>query len=97
MLKHSSGFESTTWRCKLLSSMVYGVYLTFHRCGPRRTHVFLSIRYPVVLDAAIQSLGYGFVGTDRSTFSVLSKRRVQDWRDGATRMVRWGKKDADAH
>ncbi|KAI0785042.1 hypothetical protein C8Q75DRAFT_723287 [Abortiporus biennis] len=53
--------------------------------------------FPVVLDAAIQSNGLGFVGTDRSTFSVLSKRRVQDWHNGATRMVKWGKKGADDH
>ncbi|KAH8099351.1 hypothetical protein BXZ70DRAFT_894911 [Cristinia sonorae] len=53
--------------------------------------------YPVILDAAIQSNGLGFVGTDRSTFSILSMRRVKDWHDGAVRMVKWGKKDADAH
>ncbi|KAH9942961.1 hypothetical protein B0H21DRAFT_866317 [Amylocystis lapponica] len=53
--------------------------------------------FPVLLDAAIQSSGLGFVGTDRSTYSVLSRRRVEDWWDGATRMVKWGRKDADAH
>ncbi|KAK7695288.1 hypothetical protein QCA50_002478 [Cerrena zonata] len=53
--------------------------------------------YPVILDSAIQSNGLGFVGTDRSTFSILSMRRVQDWHGGATRLVKWGKKDADAH
>ncbi|KAI0706099.1 hypothetical protein BC835DRAFT_1260723 [Cytidiella melzeri] len=53
--------------------------------------------YPVILDAAIQSLGQGFVGTDRSTFSVLSRRRVLDWQDGAARMVLWGYKGADDH
>ena len=54
-------------------------------------------RHPVILDAAIQSLGIGFVGTDRSTFSVLSRRRVLDWQDGAARMVLWGYKGADDH
>ena len=54
-------------------------------------------RYPVILDAAIQSNGLGFVGTDRSTFSTLSRRRVMDWHDGATRMVLWGRKGADDH
>ncbi|EMD41919.1 hypothetical protein CERSUDRAFT_110476 [Gelatoporia subvermispora B] len=53
--------------------------------------------YPVVLDAAIHSYAQGFVGTDRSTFSVLSRRRVEDWQDGVTRTVKWGYKDADAH
>ncbi|EED85211.1 predicted protein [Postia placenta Mad-698-R] len=53
--------------------------------------------YPVLLDAVIQSNGLGFVGTDRSTYSTLSRRRVQDWHDGAARIVKWGYKDADAH
>ncbi|KAL6310144.1 hypothetical protein BKA93DRAFT_721989 [Sparassis latifolia] len=53
--------------------------------------------YPVLLDAAIQSNALGFVGTDRSTYSVLSRRRVEDWQDGATRMVLWGTKGADDH
>ncbi len=56
-----------------------------------------SYRHPVILDAAIQSLGLGFVGTDRSTFSILSRRRVLDWHDGAARMVLWGSKGADDH
>lgn len=54
-------------------------------------------RYPVILDAAVQSNGLGFVGTDRSTFSILSRRRVIDWHDGAARMVLWGSKGADDH
>lgn len=54
-------------------------------------------RHPVILDAAIQSGGLGFVGTDRSTFSVLSRRRVLDWHGGAARMVLWGRKGADDH
>ena len=65
--------------------------------SPYCTNVSLHYRYPVILDAAIQSLGLGFVGTEHSTFSILSKRRVQDWHGGASRMVKWGFKDADAH
>ena len=53
--------------------------------------------YPVILDAAIQASGMGFVGTDRSTFSILSRRRVMDWNDGVTRMFKWGRKGADDH
>ncbi|PCH33026.1 hypothetical protein WOLCODRAFT_129563 [Wolfiporia cocos MD-104 SS10] len=53
--------------------------------------------YPVILDAVIQSLGMGFVGTDRSTFSILARRRVVDWNDGAIRTVKWGRPDSDAH
>ncbi|KZT08882.1 uncharacterized protein LAESUDRAFT_648242 [Laetiporus sulphureus 93-53] len=53
--------------------------------------------YPVILDAVIQSRGMGFVGTDRSTFSVMARRRVSEWNGGAVRTVKWGHPDADAH
>lgn len=53
--------------------------------------------YPVLIDAAIQSAALGFVGTDRSTYSVVSRRRVETWNDGATRTVLWGFKGADDH
>jgi len=53
--------------------------------------------YPVLIDAVIQSSGVGFVGTDRSTMSVLARRRVESWQDGAVRIVKWGKPDADDH
>lgn len=67
--------------------------------GSSRTDKFVPCfyRYPVILDAVIQSNGLGFIGTDRSTFSILSMRRNKDWQNGATRMVLWGQKDADAH
>ena len=42
------------------------------------------------LDAAVQSLGAGFVGTSRSTMSLIAERRVKDWYDGPTREVSWG-------
>ncbi|RPD59329.1 hypothetical protein L226DRAFT_548405 [Lentinus tigrinus ALCF2SS1-7] len=51
--------------------------------------------YPVVLDAVIQSMGMGFVGTDRSTFSHMARMRVTDWNHGAARMVKWGHIGAD--
>ncbi|KAJ3487322.1 hypothetical protein NLI96_g3606 [Meripilus lineatus] len=53
--------------------------------------------YPVLIDAYIQSASLGFIGTDRSTFSIVAKRRVKDWHDGAVRMVKWGTPDADNH
>ncbi|KAJ7512366.1 hypothetical protein B0H11DRAFT_2151873 [Mycena galericulata] len=37
------------------------------------------------------------IRTDRSTFSILSLRRVRSWHDGATRMVLWGRPGADDH
>lgn len=54
-------------------------------------------RYPVLIDAVIQSGGAGFVGTDRSTMSILARRRVHSWRDGVTRIVKWGTPEADNH
>lgn len=53
--------------------------------------------FPVLIDAAIQSGGLGFVGTDRSTMSILARRRTQSWQDGPYRIVRWGKLGADDH
>ncbi|KEP54707.1 GDP-fucose protein O-fucosyltransferase [Rhizoctonia solani 123E] len=52
--------------------------------------------YPVVLDAVFQSLGAGFVGTDRSTMSLLAQRRVEAWNNGVGTFVRWGAPNADA-
>ena len=54
-------------------------------------------RYPVLVDAYVQSAGMGFIGTDRSTFSIVAKRRVKDWHGGAVRTVKWGTPDADVH
>ena len=54
-------------------------------------------RYPVIIDAVVQSGGMGFVGTHLSTFSVLAQRRVEDWQRGVTRTVKWGFKGADDH
>ncbi|KXN88805.1 hypothetical protein AN958_06674 [Leucoagaricus sp. SymC.cos] len=53
--------------------------------------------YPVLIDAVIQSGGIGFVGTDRSTMSILARRRVQSWRNGVVRTIKWGKSGADDH
>jgi hypothetical protein len=53
--------------------------------------------FPILIDAAIQSGALGFVGTDRSTGSILAHKRVRTWNDGAVRMVRWGSPGADDH
>lgn len=53
--------------------------------------------YPALLDAVFQSSGIGFVGTGKSTMSLLARKRVEDWDDGIGVMVKWGSKDADAH
>ncbi|TFK56649.1 hypothetical protein OE88DRAFT_1670074 [Heliocybe sulcata] len=53
--------------------------------------------YPVLVDAVVQSGGVGFVGTDRSTMSLLARRRVEDWQGGVTRTAKWGYEGADAH
>ena len=62
-----------------------------------RTSPPVVVRYPVIVDAVVQSKGMGFVGTDRSTFSIFARRRVEDWQRGATRTVKWGYKGADDH
>ncbi|KAI0315253.1 hypothetical protein OF83DRAFT_366370 [Amylostereum chailletii] len=53
--------------------------------------------YTLLIDAVIQSSGVGFLGTDHSTMSVLAGRRVEDWQNGVSHMVKWGTPDADAH
>ncbi|KAJ7173653.1 hypothetical protein C8R46DRAFT_1189838 [Mycena filopes] len=53
--------------------------------------------YPILIDAAIQSGGLGFVGTDRSTVSVMARKRVVAWNGGAVRTVMWGSPGADDH
>lgn len=68
----------------------------------RPTRIFDPIsltisRYPVLIDAVIQSSGVGFVGTDRSTMSILARRRVQSWQDGAVRTLKWGRLGSDDH
>ncbi|KAJ7780321.1 hypothetical protein DFH07DRAFT_794610 [Mycena maculata] len=51
--------------------------------------------YPTFIDGAIQSGGLGFVGTWKSTVSILADRRVSAWQNGAVRTVHWGYKGAD--
>ncbi|KZT30814.1 hypothetical protein NEOLEDRAFT_1174185 [Neolentinus lepideus HHB14362 ss-1] len=53
--------------------------------------------YPVLVDAVVQSGGAGFVGTDRSTMSLMARRRAEDWQGSVTRTVRWGSLGADEH
>jgi len=53
--------------------------------------------YPVFIDAVIQSQGAGFVGTDRSTMSIIAARRVGSWQNGPHKMVKWGSIGADDH
>ncbi|KAJ7780325.1 hypothetical protein DFH07DRAFT_1026703 [Mycena maculata] len=53
--------------------------------------------YPILIDAAIQSGGLGFVGTDRSTVSLMARKRVETWHGGAVRTVLWGSVNADDH
>ena len=53
--------------------------------------------FPVLIDAGIQSSGIGFVGTDKSTMSILARRRVQAWPGGSVRTIKWGRVGADDH
>jgi hypothetical protein len=40
-----------------------------------------------VVDQVAQSLAVGFVGTEDSTFSLVSMRRVQDWNHGPAVLI----------
>ncbi|KAJ7272628.1 hypothetical protein B0H12DRAFT_1007870 [Mycena haematopus] len=46
--------------------------------------------FPILIDAVIQSGSLGFVGTDRSTVSIMARKRVESWHGGVYRMVKWG-------
>ncbi|KAJ7631211.1 hypothetical protein FB45DRAFT_917836 [Roridomyces roridus] len=75
-----------------------GVYeLGWARPDHSRTKELYGDWHFILIDAVIQSRSIGFVGTARSTVSLLSQKRVESWQDGAVRMVQWGKKGADAH
>ncbi|KAF8160716.1 hypothetical protein B0H34DRAFT_697820 [Crassisporium funariophilum] len=43
--------------------------------------------YPPLIDIVAQSYAVGFVGTEDSTFSLISQRRVEDWNGGVSRTV----------
>ena len=49
----------------------------------------------MIIDVTAQSFGKGFVGTDRSTLSLVTLKRVLDWNDGVYYRVRWGRIGAD--
>jgi len=54
-------------------------------------------RYPVLIDAVIQSSGVGMIGQTRSTYALLAGRRVRDWQNGVHKVMKWETKDADDH
>jgi hypothetical protein len=67
---------------------------------PSKTFVLIAIsliRFPSVIDACILAMGSAFVGTDRSTYSLIAQRRVADWSGGPARLVKWGFIGADNH
>ncbi|KAJ7065244.1 hypothetical protein C8F01DRAFT_736409 [Mycena amicta] len=53
--------------------------------------------HPILIDAVIQSSAMGFVGTDKSTVSIMARKRVEAWNNGTVRTVRWGSPGADDH
>ncbi|KAJ7493298.1 hypothetical protein B0H11DRAFT_2228078 [Mycena galericulata] len=73
------------------------VQLGWVRPDHSRTEERYGQWYPTLIDAAIQSGGVGFVGTDRSTVSIMAGKRVVSWQGGAVRTVRWGHPHADDH
>lgn len=52
-----------------------------------RTEELYGKWYVPLVDAVAQSLAVGFVGTDRSTMSMVAKRRVEDWQGGIGELV----------
>lgn len=54
-------------------------------------------RYPLLIEAVIQSSGIGMIGMHGSTMSLLAGRRVQDWHSGVYIDMKWGTPNADDH
>lgn len=54
-----------------------------------RTQEKLGEWFIPIVDIVSQSLASGFVGTEHSTFSLVSSRRVNDWNNGPTVLVPW--------
>ncbi|KAJ6601344.1 hypothetical protein DFH09DRAFT_560743 [Mycena vulgaris] len=86
----TSDEKDSTWWAQVAA-------LGWRKIDHSHTEGLHGIWYPVLIDAVIQSQGVGFVGTDRSTMSILAARRVEAWQDGAVRFVKWGRPGADDH
>ncbi|KAF8973015.1 hypothetical protein BDZ97DRAFT_1752066 [Flammula alnicola] len=43
--------------------------------------------YPPLIDMVMQSYALGFVGTEDSTFSLVARRRIEDWNGGVAKDV----------
>jgi len=43
--------------------------------------------YPILLDQVLMSHAVGYVGTEKSTFSLMAAKRVEGWWEGPVRMV----------
>jgi hypothetical protein len=69
----------------------------WHRLDHSTTEETHSRWHPVLIDAAVQSGGMGFVGTDLSTVSLMAGLRVKAWQGGVVRSVKWGTPGADDH
>ncbi|KAG8977750.1 hypothetical protein FRB90_008719, partial [Tulasnella sp. 427] len=64
-----------------------------HRMGWKSMREFEQVisrdhgmRWPAIVDSIVQSRGAGFVGTSRSTMSIIAAWRVIDWNDGPWRL-----------
>ena len=64
---------------------------------PPESMVNKIFRYPVLIDAVIQSSGIGMIGMEQSTMSLLAGRRVKDWHNGVYKSMKWGTPNADDH
>ena len=66
----------------------YGIWYVQSRVSPL-SMCPTSHRYPVLIDAVIQSSGVGLLGTPGSTMSLIAGRRVMDWYHGEYHNVKW--------
>lgn len=58
-----------------------------HELRDLRTNERLGMWYPILIDSVVMSHAVGFVGTKKSTFSLMPAKRVEGWWKGPVRMV----------
>ncbi|KAG9016616.1 hypothetical protein FRB90_002777 [Tulasnella sp. 427] len=59
-------------------------FVDYEAMGTVKEH---GLWYPPLLDVVMHARGAGFVGTERSTMSLVAIRRVSDWRGGPSPII----------
>jgi hypothetical protein len=58
-----------------------------HETAELQTEERWGYWYPILVDSAVMGHAVGYVGTSKSTFSLIGAKRVAKWWNGPIRMV----------